>query len=375
MSDDPRLAAARYRAAKDGEETDASAEASAERTRAANAVDRAAYVETAIQQAIRRGEFDDLPGAGKPIPGLGDHHDPDWWIRRKIEAEQLTGLGPPALRLRVEDAELDMRLDEFTRESDVRIELEDFNRRVVDARRQLLGGPPVVTPTRDVDAEITAWRDRRDARDGQARAAEDEARDASARPGRGIPSLVLGRASLAVARIATVAPRGDLGVDVSRRRDHRRSAEQLPPGVDDPTIEVLELDAHVGLACELIETHVELGVLDAQPESRRSESGQLLRLDLAPDPPVGVVVVAETRDGLAGSGKIVELTTPDRLLDRGLDVRGAVHRVRGARAFSGCLGRGIRLFAVLRGPVASRREPRVVAHEPSTWSRHEWRGA
>lgn len=125
---------------------------------------RAAYVEIAIQQAIRRGEFDDLPGAGKPLPDLGTHHDPDWWIRRKIERENLRGLGPPALMLRVEHAELDDRLDALTRESDVRDALEDFNRRVVEARRQLLGGPPVVTPTRDVDAELAAWRERRAAR-------------------------------------------------------------------------------------------------------------------------------------------------------------------------------------------------------------------
>lgn len=171
MTEDPRHAAARYRmdrlAAENGEETetaDAEEQARAERAGAASAVDRAAYVETAIQQAIRRGEFDDLPGAGKPIPGLGDHHDPDWWIRRKIESEQLTGLGPPALTLRVESAELEDRLDELRREEDVRDAVEDFNRRVIEARRQLLGGPPVVTPTRDVEAEVAAWHERRAAR-------------------------------------------------------------------------------------------------------------------------------------------------------------------------------------------------------------------
>ncbi|HKT57997.1 MAG TPA: DnaJ family domain-containing protein, partial [Microbacterium sp.] len=121
-------------------------------------LERAAYVETAIQQAIRRGEFDNLPGAGKPLPGLGDHHDPDWWIRRKIQTEKLTGLGPPALTLRVEDRELDDRLDALHREADVRTAVEDFNRRVIEARRQLLGGPPVVTPTRDVEEAVAAWR-------------------------------------------------------------------------------------------------------------------------------------------------------------------------------------------------------------------------
>jgi hypothetical protein len=37
----------------------------------------------------------------------------------------------------------------------------DFNRRVVEARRQLQGGPPVITPTREEEAEVAAWRTRR----------------------------------------------------------------------------------------------------------------------------------------------------------------------------------------------------------------------
>ena len=123
--------------------------------------ERAAYIETAIQQAIRRGDFDDLPGAGKPIADLGAHHDPDWWIKRKIRQEQLTGLGPPALTLRTEHAEFERRADALTREDDVRDYVADFNRRVVEARRQLQGGPPVVTPTRDIEAEVAAWRRRR----------------------------------------------------------------------------------------------------------------------------------------------------------------------------------------------------------------------
>lgn len=182
MTDDPREAAERYRQQQWQREQgldDESAEGSgSERgpaarpaTRSTTAADRAAYVETAIQQAIRRGEFDDLPGAGKPLEGLGETHDADWWLRRKIETEQLRGLGPPALTLRVEHAELESRLDALTDERDVREYLEDFNRRVIEARRQLLGGPPVVTPTRDVEVELAAWAERRVAR----RAAETEA--------------------------------------------------------------------------------------------------------------------------------------------------------------------------------------------------------
>jgi hypothetical protein len=160
---DPREAAARYRARQQSENDGEDAESGTAPGIAA-ATDRAAFIETAIQVAIRRGDFDDLPGAGKPLEGLGTHHDPDWWIRRKIEQENLTGLGPPAILLRTEDRELDDQLDLLGREADVRSVLEDFNRRVLEARRQLQGGPPVVTSPRDIDAEVAAWAERRAAR-------------------------------------------------------------------------------------------------------------------------------------------------------------------------------------------------------------------
>lgn len=192
MPDDPRDAAARYRLERERREHperfgDDPAPQPSATPRPMTETERWAYVETSIQQAIRRGEFDDLPGAGKPLEGLGDHHDPDWWIRRKIQTEQLTGLGPAALTLRVENTALEQTLDAMSREGDVREALEDFNRRVIEARRQLLGGPPVVTPTRDVDAEVAAWTERRARRErdaAQARAAEQAAAEASRPPRR-----------------------------------------------------------------------------------------------------------------------------------------------------------------------------------------------
>lgn len=125
---------------------------------------RAQFVEVSIQQAMRRGDFDNLPGAGKPLVNLHEAYDPDWWIRRKIEREKISGLGPPALTLRTENTSLDARLDGVQSENEVREILGDFNQRVIEARRQLQGGPPVVTPTRDVDEEVRRWQDRRDAR-------------------------------------------------------------------------------------------------------------------------------------------------------------------------------------------------------------------
>lgn len=171
MGDDPRQAAEQYRLDRRMRDAGLEPESATAPGRGSTAAERAAFVETSIQQAIRRGEFDNLPGAGKPLPDLGGSHDPDWWIRRKIETEELSGLGPPALTLRVEHAELAERMDAISREADVREALEDFNGRVIEARRQLLGGPPVVTPTVDVDAELAAWASRRRARDAAAAAA------------------------------------------------------------------------------------------------------------------------------------------------------------------------------------------------------------
>jgi hypothetical protein len=159
---DSRLDVARYQVdqlrAADGEvdEPDTAGQATLD--------EHAMYVEIQIQQAMRRGDFDGLPGEGKPLSGLGRTHDPDWWIRQKIEREGLSGLAPPALTLRTENAALNDRLAALPTESAVRELLEDFNSRVIEARRQLLGGPPVVTPTRDIEAEVERWRAGRDRR-------------------------------------------------------------------------------------------------------------------------------------------------------------------------------------------------------------------
>jgi hypothetical protein len=134
---------------------------------------KALWVDFQIRRAMERGDFDDLPGAGKPLD-LPDRHDPDWWVKRLIEREKLSGIAPPAIGLRREDAELDDLLDREAREEGVRRVVDDFNRRVVDARRQLTGGPPVITRTRDAEEEVQAWRARRAA---AARLAQDRARE------------------------------------------------------------------------------------------------------------------------------------------------------------------------------------------------------
>jgi len=143
---------------------------------------RSQWVEQQLRIAMERGDFDDLPGAGKPIEGLGSEHDPDWWVKKLVEREQLSVL-PPALALRKEDAELDAQLDRLVSEKDVRRELDDFNARVRRARMQLQGGPPVITPERVLDLEVESWRSRRAARLEAQRAAARAQEEKEPRPG------------------------------------------------------------------------------------------------------------------------------------------------------------------------------------------------
>lgn len=121
------------------------------------------WVDQQIRVAMERGDFDDLPGAGKPLGDLGSGHDPDWWLRKLVERERLVVL-PPSVQLRKEDAELDDRLDTLHAEREVRAAVEDFNQRVIAARYRLPEGPPLVTMPRDVEETVAAWQARRTAR-------------------------------------------------------------------------------------------------------------------------------------------------------------------------------------------------------------------
>ena len=154
-----------YRGAGISAEEEAALDAvdAAERDKRRKVTD-AARADYLVRDAMAQGKFDNLKYAGKPIPGLGESYDPDWWVKGLIQRENISGLGPAAILLRGEDAGLDATLDAQYTEQQVRDLLADFNRRVVDARRQLQGGPPVITRTRDVEAELERWRERRAAR-------------------------------------------------------------------------------------------------------------------------------------------------------------------------------------------------------------------
>ncbi|KRB48372.1 MULTISPECIES: DUF1992 domain-containing protein [unclassified Terrabacter] len=145
------------------------------------------YWESAVDKQIReaqeRGDFDNLPGAGKPLD-LSDSGDPDWWVKRFAAREQLdlAGALPGALGLRKEAAGYPESLVDVRTEAQVREIIEGYNKRVLaDRLRPAVGNlPPLIAKTLDVDEMVQRWRPLREALEEQQRAARDEAAAARA---------------------------------------------------------------------------------------------------------------------------------------------------------------------------------------------------
>jgi hypothetical protein len=116
------------------------------------------WIDRQIRLAQERGEFDDLPGSGQPLPGAGDHYDPEWWLKDLVRRENLTGLAPTTLALRKEVDNLESRLAALKSEWAVRSYVADLNARIIRANRGLLDGPPVVLQLVDADAAVDIWR-------------------------------------------------------------------------------------------------------------------------------------------------------------------------------------------------------------------------
>lgn len=119
-------------------------------------------VDRQIRLAQERGDFDDLPGMGKPLPGWGTQDDDLWWVRDFVRREKISGgVGLPlSIRLAAEVERLPERLDRLASEQAVREAVADLNRRIAKYLRAP-EGPHVPVRQVDVDQAVTDWRNSR----------------------------------------------------------------------------------------------------------------------------------------------------------------------------------------------------------------------
>lgn len=118
------------------------------------------WIDRQIREATERGEFDNLPGAGKPVD-LGDPNDELWWVKRKLRNEDLTNALPTSLQLRKEKDRIQQTLAEVRDAGLARELVEDLNRRIRDANVRQVEGIPIYTAQLDVEATLEQWRESR----------------------------------------------------------------------------------------------------------------------------------------------------------------------------------------------------------------------
>jgi hypothetical protein len=117
------------------------------------------WVERQIQEAMERGEFDNLPGAGKPIADLDKPHDELWWVKDKLRRENLSYL-PATLALRKEAEDALAAALRARSEAQVRRILAAINRKILDGNRKAASGPPLDLMPYDVERVVAGWRER-----------------------------------------------------------------------------------------------------------------------------------------------------------------------------------------------------------------------
>ncbi len=120
------------------------------------------WVEHSIKVAQRRGDFDNLPGAGKPLASLEGPVEPDWWLRGMIQREKLdlSAALPRPMALRLERATYPEALGHIGDEVQVRKMLLDFNERVLADRRRPVATvhSPAVVGRVDIEEMVGRWR-------------------------------------------------------------------------------------------------------------------------------------------------------------------------------------------------------------------------
>ena len=112
------------------------------------------WIDAQIRVARDQGAFDNLPGAGKPLPNL---NDPDWWVKQLMKREQVSILPPSLELLRKVETEL-AAIENLHDEQAVRRRITALNVEIAKANATVLEGPPTRLATLNVDKVVAKWR-------------------------------------------------------------------------------------------------------------------------------------------------------------------------------------------------------------------------
>jgi hypothetical protein len=116
------------------------------------------WIEQQISEAEQRGAFDDLAGAGKPLPNRGDGDDGQAWLAEWLRREGVSAevALPTPLRLRKESERLAETVHTLSSEDEVREVVAKLNERIMNWRRLPLG-PPIFVRLVDCDEMLRRW--------------------------------------------------------------------------------------------------------------------------------------------------------------------------------------------------------------------------
>jgi Domain of unknown function (DUF1992) len=122
------------------------------------------WIDRQINEAEERGAFDNLPGAGKPLPKRTGDDAAQAWLREYLRREGVSAEDflPTPLRLRKEIERLTATVGELPSEQAVRDVVADLNRQIIQWRR-IPEGPPICLRLVDADTLVGTWREARPA--------------------------------------------------------------------------------------------------------------------------------------------------------------------------------------------------------------------
>src|SRR5262245_16584751 len=111
------------------------------------------WIDAQIRVAKEQGAFDNLPGAGKPLPNTGDEYDPDWWVKQLVKREEVSILPPSLELLRKVEKEL-AAIGKLDDEAAVRRRVDALNVEIAKVNATVMEGPPTRLGTLNADKVV-----------------------------------------------------------------------------------------------------------------------------------------------------------------------------------------------------------------------------